>query len=195
MGCVLLFPASETRRCAASIGGLRPCADWLSAVFRTPLGAWQGIGLGNWRVAGLGGQSKCSDSFPASWTGRCGSSSDGLRPCTDRIGTASCTPMGRLAGHTTEKENGDPKGPPFSLLAIVLGHVLQRKGHTLVDEVAAAELILLSQLVHPLQHFPIHSDGKLFLLVLLWNKLCHVLHLLTRAYPILYAEYRIEIQL
>ncbi len=33
-----------TRHCAAPLGGLRPCTDWLSGVFPTPLGAWRGAG-------------------------------------------------------------------------------------------------------------------------------------------------------
>ena len=47
-GCVLLFPASETRRCGGSSDGPRPCAGMLSGIFRTQAGAWPigGKGLG-----------------------------------------------------------------------------------------------------------------------------------------------------
>ena len=49
MGCVLLFPASETGRFAGSISGLWPCAGMLSAVLCTQSGAYQGKKVGAWR--------------------------------------------------------------------------------------------------------------------------------------------------
>ena len=63
--CTDGFPASWTGRCGSSSDGLCPCADRVTAVLRTHLDAWPGVRPGNWRVAGLGGQSKCQHSFPA----------------------------------------------------------------------------------------------------------------------------------
>ncbi len=43
-------------------------------------------------------QAKCDDSFPASWTGRCGNSFGGFQPCADLLSEVSSTQLGAYLG-------------------------------------------------------------------------------------------------
>jgi len=54
-------------------------------------------------------------------------------------------------------------------------HMLYGKPDTLNYKLTSAQVILRRQLIHLCQHILLHANGELFLLILLWNKLCHTI--------------------
>ena len=82
--CLHRFPASLTRRCGNSFGGLRPAADRVTAVPRTQLAAWRGVRSGtgcsdSGKSAGLRRQ------LSGAQGRRLGGSHDGLWPGATKV--------------------------------------------------------------------------------------------------------------